>query len=109
MPPNDYDLSQPMTLKAAGNRLARLPRRVNDAPTVIPITRRGRPVMALMSWELFEALTETIEIMSHPELMAQINRGERDAEAGRTVPLGEVLAELGIKPGLAPAGSDHRD
>ena len=104
-----YELATAMALKSARNRLSQLPRRVNDSQTVIPVTQRGRPVMALMSWEMFEALVDTIEIMSDPELMAQISRSERDVEEGRTVPLHEVMAELNIKPGVTPAHPDSGD
>ena len=101
-----YELSKAIALKAARRRLAQLPRRVNDCQTVIPVTQRGRPVMALMSWEMFESLVETIEIMSDPELMAQLRRSEKDVEEGRTVPLNEVVAKLSAKPDPTPVRSD---
>ena len=86
--------------------MSNCPRRVNDSQTVIPITRRGRPVMALMSWELFESLVETIEIMSDPELMAHISQSEKDIAEGKTVSLHEVMAKLSIESGAAPTPSD---
>ena len=101
-----YELSNAIALKAARRRLAQIPRRVSDCQTVIPVTQRGRPVMALMSWEMFESLVETIEIMSDPELMAQLRRSEKDVEEGRTVPLHEVMAKLSAKSEPAPAHSD---
>ena len=94
-----------MGVKTAKNRIAHLPRRLDNSEAVIPITKRGRPVMALMSWELFEALVETIEVMSEPDLMAQISQSEKDVSEGRTVPLNEVMAEINIKPGIAPSSS----
>ena len=52
--------------------------------------------MALMSWEMFESLVDTIEILSDPELMSQIKESEKAISEGRTVPFSEVMAELGI-------------
>jgi PHD/YefM family antitoxin component YafN of YafNO toxin-antitoxin module len=59
--------------------------------------------MALMSWELFEALADTIEIQSDPELMAQINQREIDVSQGKTILPSEIIAVLNIKPDAAPA------
>ena len=91
-----YTLTNAMALKAARNRFARLSRRVSDSQTVIPITRQGRPVMALMSWEMFETLVDTIEILSDQELVSKLNESEKAILEGRTVPFNEVLAELDV-------------
>ena len=101
-----YTLTSAMAIKAAKNRLSRLPRRVNDCQTVIPITRQGRQVMALMSWETFETLVDTIEILSDPELTSQINESEKAIAEGRTIPFSEVMAELGISLNHTPIEGD---
>ena len=36
------------------------------------ITRRNKEVMAVMSWELYEGLLETLEVLSDPELMKHL-------------------------------------
>lgn len=61
---------------------------------VVAVTRRGKPVLAVMSWELYEGLLETMEIMSDPELMAQIREGIKDMKDGRTIPWEDVEREL---------------
>ena len=105
MSSSDYTLSGAMGLRAAKKRLSQLPCRVNDSQTVIPITRQGRPIMALMSWEMFESLVDTIEILSDSELMSQINESEKAISEGRTVPFTEVIAELGIDLDHVPSES----
>ena len=82
MSASSYTLTSAMALKAARNRFSQLPRRVNDSQTVIPITRKGRPVMAVMSWEMFEALVDTIEILSDTELMTG-NKRKREGHLRR--------------------------
>ena len=52
----------------------------------VAVTRRGKPVLAIMSWEFFEALYETIEIMGDEKLMKSFRRGVREAQEGKTIP-----------------------
>ena len=94
MSSQNYELSTGLALKAARNRFTHLPQRVNGTDLVIPITKRGRPVMALMSWDLFEALVESLEIMSDNELMGQIRSGELDVRGDLTVSISEVMDRL---------------
>ena len=102
---NDYELTVTMTIKAVRNRLPKLPRRLRDSQTVIPVSQRGRPIMALMSWELFEAMVDTIELLSDSEVMSQIKESEKAISEGRTISFSEVLAELGIDLNQIPSES----
>ena len=38
----------------------------------------------------------TLEVLSDPELVEQIEQGEREIEAGEGIPLEELTAELGV-------------
>ena len=58
------------------------------------MTRRGKPVMALMAWDLFETIQETLEILSDEELMGALRRSIRQADEGKTIPFEEVMAGL---------------
>ncbi|OPY04398.1 MAG: hypothetical protein A4E61_00737 [Syntrophorhabdus sp. PtaB.Bin184] len=51
----------------------------------VAVTRRGKPVLAIMSWELFEAIYETLEIMGDEQLMTSLRQGIREAREGKTV------------------------
>jgi len=63
---------------------------------VVPLTRHGKPVLAIMTWDLFEAWLETIEIMSDSELMEQVLDGMKQIELGQTRPWEDVKAGLDI-------------
>jgi len=63
---------------------------------VVRITERNRPSAAVLDWEMYESLMETLEILSDPDLMNRIQRGERDIEEGRLVDLDEVKRRLGL-------------
>jgi PHD/YefM family antitoxin component YafN of YafNO toxin-antitoxin module len=52
--------------------------------------------MAVMSWELYEGLLETLEVMSDPKLMNHLKKGIDDVKAGRTYSLSEAYERLGL-------------
>lgn len=63
----------------------------------ISITSRGREVFALMPWELYESMVETIEILSDPDLMQALQRGIADVKAGRVSDWEALKGELGVE------------
>ncbi len=85
-----------MELSIVGVRkeLLSLPEKLEAGPAVVRVTRRGKPVLAILSWEDFESLTETMEIMSDPETMAQLRQSIQEIKEGKTIPWEEVEAEL---------------
>ncbi|MDK2956247.1 MAG: antitoxin YefM [Desulfovibrionales bacterium] len=62
----------------------------------LAITKRGKPVLALMPWDIYEALVETMDVMSDPDLMQAFREGVRDIQKGRTRSLADVKSELGL-------------
>ena len=58
------------------------------------VTRRGKPVLAIMSWEFFEALYETIEIMGDEELMKSLRQSIKEAREDKTIPWESAKKEL---------------
>jgi antitoxin YefM len=79
-------------------RLASLPEELAKHPEIgaVKVTRRGKPVLAVMSWDLYESITETREIMSDPEMMAAFRQGVKEMEEGRAIPWEQVKRELGL-------------
>ena len=63
---------------------------------ILAVTRRNKEVMAVMSWELYEGLLETLEVLSDPGLMQHLRTGIEDVKAGRTHPLSEAYERLGL-------------
>ena len=51
---------------------------------VVIVTRHNRPVLAIMPWELYDALIETLGIAGVPELRAQLRKGIREVATGET-------------------------
>ena len=78
----------------ARRMLTKLPEQLEKDKRAIVVTRRGTPVMALMSWEMFEAIEETLDIMGDPELMDALRQSIKDVEAGKLIPLENIKARF---------------
>jgi antitoxin YefM len=60
----------------------------------IAVTNRGKKVLALMRWEKYEAIRETLSILEDEELIKKLRRSIRESEAGKLIPLEEVEKEI---------------
>ena len=85
-----------LPLTEARNKFAELIDEASKIFTRFTITRNGKPEAVLMSKEEYDALIDTIEVLSNPDTMASIRRGEKDMKAGRVKPLEDVLKDLGL-------------
>ena len=63
---------------------------------VIAVTKRNKEVMAVMSWDLYEGLLETMEILGDPELMGDIKQGMAEIKSGKTYSIEESRRRLGL-------------
>lgn len=84
-----------ISITEARNRFMKLPDQAAK-DKVLAVTRRNKEVMAVMSWELYEGLLETLEILSDPELMHNLKKGIEDIRAGRTHSLMDAYERLGL-------------
>lgn len=69
----------------ARNELTSLPERLGESHETVTVTRRGKPVLAILCWDEYEALVETLEILGDPELMATLRQGIKEAEQGKGI------------------------
>ena len=74
---------------------SRLPERLSVDNRAAALTRHGKPILAVMPWDLFESIVEAMEIIGDPETMAAWREGVQDVLEGNLVPLEQVKAELG--------------
>ena len=84
----------PMT--EAREELTALPDKLSHSHETVTVTRRGKPVLAILPWEEYEALTETLEIMTDEHLMADLRRSIREAKAGKLIPWERAKRKLGL-------------
>lgn len=83
-----------LSITEARDELTSLPERLAEEPGAVAVTRRGEPVLALMPWELYESIIETLEILGDPELVAALNRGIKQAKEGEVIPWNQAKKEL---------------
>lgn len=71
----------------ARRKLTTLPEELNGRieDNAIAVTRRGKPVLAIMTWELFEAIYETLEIMGNEGLMRSLRQSIKEVREGKTI------------------------
>ena len=89
-------MTRSMPIIEARNKFTRLPERLERGPEsgVLAVTRRGKPVLAVMPWELYESLVETMEIMGDEKLMAALRRGIQEIEKGKGIAWEEAKRRL---------------
>ena len=59
----------------------------------IVLTRHGRPAAVIMSPDDLAALEDTLELLSDPSAMAEIEAGRDDVAQGRTIGADELRAK----------------
>ena len=74
--------------------LSQLPERLSAENRAAALTRHGKPVLAVMPWDLYETIMETMEIMGDADMMDAFRESIEDVREGNLVPLDQVKAEL---------------
>lgn len=87
-----------MPLMTMRRRLTGLNRKLRKSPgTVLRVTYRGKPSLAVMSVELYDTIVKTLDVMSHPDASEALRDSLADIEAGRVHFLDEVARRLQLR------------
>ena len=87
-----------LALMEAREKFSGLNRELQARPeTVVRITHRGKPALALLSAELYDSLIETLDVLSDPETAEALRKSLSDIQGGRVHSLEEVAARLGLR------------
>ncbi len=80
----------------ARNSLTTLPERFAENPNLdaLVVTRRGHPVLAILPWETYDSLIETMRIMADPQLLSDLREGIAAMQADNTVNWEDFKQEL---------------
>ena len=89
--PKGYDMTT-MSITEARNKLTSL--HSEKIRETITVTKRGKPVLALMDYEMYESLVETLAILADPELSKALRKSIKEAKEGKLIPLEEVEKQL---------------
>lgn len=80
-------------------RLSELLDEVEQVHEHVVVTRNGRPTAVILSADEYEALEETLEILSDEDTLEALREAEEDVRAGRVRPWEDVKRDLGLAGG----------
>jgi prevent-host-death family protein len=75
-----------LSMSDARGELTSLPELLGEEHEAVAITRRGKPVLAIMPWELYESIIETLEILGDEKARTALRQGIDEIAAGKGVP-----------------------
>ncbi|MGI8580007.1 MAG: type II toxin-antitoxin system Phd/YefM family antitoxin [Solirubrobacteraceae bacterium] len=87
-------MARTVPVRELRSNLAELLSDVADRREHVVVTRNGRPAAALVPVDEYEALEETAEILSDPDVLRSLDGGLAELDADETVSLDEVRREL---------------
>jgi len=62
----------------------------------VAVTRRGKPVLAVMPWELYETITETLEVMADKEMVSVLKESIAQYGRGEAIPWDKAKEDLDL-------------
>jgi prevent-host-death family protein len=86
-------MSEVLPLAEVKAKFSEMVDRVEQQHERITVTRNGRPAAVLMSAEELDTLEDTLELLSDPSSMAEIQEARLEVRAGRTVSADELRAK----------------
>jgi prevent-host-death family protein len=91
-------MAKVLTITEARSQLLELAERLNRPPATdaVTVTKRGKPVLALLPHEFYESLVETLEILGDEGLMSALRQSLKEVRAGKSVPWAKVKQDLGL-------------
>lgn len=87
-----------LSMSEAREQLTRMPDQFDEAGAAkaITVTRHGKPVLAVLPYELYESIMETLDVMGDPELMDQLRQSVREIDEGKTISIDDLDRALGL-------------
>ena len=84
-----------LTTVDARRELTKLPEQLGANPATVAVTRRGKPVLAIITWEDYLSILETLEILSDNDAVEQLRRSIKEVTEGKQIPWAEAKTRLG--------------
>ena len=78
-----------LPISQAREQLTQLPEWFDAGNDPVAITKHGKPVMAILPWELYESLLETIDVLQDDvvmqQVMADVKAPEKNLKASKSI------------------------
>jgi len=90
-----------LSIVEAREQLTRLPEqfdeelKTNQHLSAIKVTRHNKPVLAILPWELYESIVETLEVLGDAELMNELRQSIQEVKEGKGESWEAVKRDLG--------------
>ncbi|UCB45274.1 MAG: type II toxin-antitoxin system Phd/YefM family antitoxin [Spirochaetota bacterium] len=89
-------MTRDLNITEARRNLLSLADTLNPENSTAVVRKRGKPVLAIIPYEIYESLEETHEVMSDYELMEQLRQSIQEIEKGKYITQAEVEKKVGI-------------
>jgi len=91
-------MTETLSMMQARAKLTALPEEFERNPETgaVTVTRRGKPVLAVMPWEMYDSITETLEVLGDEKLMRVLRKSLQEARRGKTYSTAQVRKRLGL-------------
>ena len=97
MTPRTEHGSEEIEIRDASRSLTQIAKTLNENPkSVVHAEIDGERPLAIMPWDDYESLVETLEILGNSEAMDELRRADAQIEAGKVRSFEDAAAELGI-------------
>ena len=83
-----------LPITEARDEFTSLPDRLTETHETVTVTRRGKPVLAILPWEEYEALVETLDILSDEKQVMSLRRSVAEMRAGKLIPWEQAKRKL---------------
>lgn len=87
-------MTKSLCISEARNKLLEMADELGDQPIVVAVTRRGKNVLAILPWEFYETLEETLDVLADEDLMVSLRRSLKEAKRGKIIPWEKAKKEL---------------
>ena len=84
------------SMSEARNELTAMPEKLEKRHSAVAITRRGKPVLAIMPWDLYEAIMETLDILGDEEMTAALHKGIAEIARDKGISWENAKRELAV-------------
>lgn len=84
-----------LSIIEARSRITSLPEDLAENPGAVVVTRRGTPVLAILPWDMYESIVETLEILGDAELTASLRQSLKEASEANAILWNEAKKDMG--------------
>lgn len=88
-------MTRELSITEARRNLLSLAETLNTENSTAVIRKRGKPILALLPYEIYASLEETLEIMSDHDLMEQLKQSIQEIKSGKYITQEEIEKGLG--------------